>query len=511
MSYHSQLDRQRTPIYTGSSTSYEVSLEYDTTYTWQVTAFDAESHTESPIWTFATETYVPPPPPNTPPSQPDLTTPAHGLNDLPVTTTLSWTATDPDNDPLTVYLGPTDGQRTPIYTGSSTSYEVSLEYDTTYTWQVTAFDHDTSTPSLPWQFKTCAKPEVNDWTLIIYLDGDNNLEYYANLELQEILLVDYGEDCTVIALIDGKGPDNSQVHIINEGHHYELPPSTLNINYDNEVNMGSSTTLQEVVEFAFAEYPAKQYLLELWNHGYGWRGICRDEYDNDRLTLSEIRDVVAEACGNYHEKIDVLVYTACTMAELECVYGLGSYVDYFVGSQETILATGMPHEEIFGNIGHNSELNAIEVCHVIVDAYSSYYRNTHDATIAVWQLSNIESLNGAVDRFAQVLIGKMATQSQNIKTALESSESFEGIGYRDLYDFALNVQTNCPGDAEIERAAEAVLQNISKVVQCEWHGNYHDNAHGISIYLPNVGSYVFLYEDTQFAVNTHWDEWLQTW
>ncbi|MEA2054092.1 MAG: hypothetical protein U9O96_03090 [Candidatus Thermoplasmatota archaeon] len=44
----------------------------------------------------------------------------------------------------------------------------------------------------------------------------------------------------------------------------------------------------------------------------------------------------------------------------------------------------------------------------------------------------------------------------------------------------------------------------------EWHGNEHQNAHGISMYFPPEGNYVSSYENTDFALHTHWDEFLQT-
>ena len=58
-------------------------------------------------------------------------------------------------------------------------------------------------------------------------------------------------------------------------------------------------------------------------------------------------------------------------------------------------------------------------------------------------------------------------------------------------------------------AAQTVMENVTKVVFAEWHGEDHQNAHGISIYFPLEENYVNSYENTDFAINTHWDEFLE--
>ncbi|MFO8133727.1 MAG: hypothetical protein R6U10_07370, partial [Thermoplasmatota archaeon] len=85
--------------------------------------------------------------PNHPPGTPTAPTPSTDASDVTITPTLTWTGSDPDGDELsyTVQLAAQGEPRDTVYTGSATQATISLDYNTTYTWQVTATDNKAST------------------------------------------------------------------------------------------------------------------------------------------------------------------------------------------------------------------------------------------------------------------------------------------------------------------------------------------------------------------------------
>ncbi len=139
-----------------TATSYDPigELQNDTTFYWQIISWDeyGASATGS-IWSFTTE-----PEPNQPPYEPSNPVPNNGATDVSIYTDLSWSGGDPENDNVTydVYFGTTSPPQKVNSNQSSNSYDPgTLEFDTTYYWQIVAWDeYGLSTSGPIWNFTT---------------------------------------------------------------------------------------------------------------------------------------------------------------------------------------------------------------------------------------------------------------------------------------------------------------------------------------------------------------------
>jgi len=129
------------------------SLEFTTTYYWQITANkNDEILLNGDVWYFTTDY-----PDNFPPSQPSNPVPADWETDLPVDITFSWECLDPDNDQIyyDFYLG-TDTIPSLKYEDlADNQIEIdSLDYNTTYYWKIVAADGEFYQTSQLWRFTT---------------------------------------------------------------------------------------------------------------------------------------------------------------------------------------------------------------------------------------------------------------------------------------------------------------------------------------------------------------------
>ncbi|UCF50493.1 MAG: DUF2341 domain-containing protein [Thermoplasmatales archaeon] len=138
-----------------SETSYSPGiLDFETTYYWQIVAYDVHGESaDGPEWYFTTTA-------NNPPNKPFNPDPSDGTTDVPVDKILSWSGGDPDGDDVfyDVYFGTTTDP--PIISNhqSSTEYDPDLVHNTTYYWKIVAWDvHETSTEGDLWEFKTLEK------------------------------------------------------------------------------------------------------------------------------------------------------------------------------------------------------------------------------------------------------------------------------------------------------------------------------------------------------------------
>jgi len=136
------------------ATSYDPStLEFETTYYWQIVAEDNDGATTSgPVWHFTTRGNEAP----NAPSDPD---PEDEETDVTVDKILGWTGGDPDGDDVTydIYLGDSSPPPKVKSNHSDTNYDPpgALDFDTEYNWKIVAWDEfGYSTPGPQWSFST---------------------------------------------------------------------------------------------------------------------------------------------------------------------------------------------------------------------------------------------------------------------------------------------------------------------------------------------------------------------
>lgn len=151
---------------TTSSSSLVVSLDFNTTYQWRVRAINnAGSGPWSEARSFSTRD-VPPP------GQVSLTSPSNGALGLTMPISLQW-ETDEYASSYVIEIAK-DGEVDQTTTSSSNSLNVTLDYETTYTWRVKSKNSNgESTWSDSWTFST-AEGLVDSITTLSPTDGATN-------------------------------------------------------------------------------------------------------------------------------------------------------------------------------------------------------------------------------------------------------------------------------------------------------------------------------------------------
>jgi len=138
-------------------------MEYSTHYYWQIIAWDNHgASTSGPVWDFTTGSE-----PNDPPYPPSDPSPDDGATDVDINAILSWNCSDPDGDDLTydVYFEADDPTPDVLVSDDQTETTFdpgTLDYETTYYWQIIAKDtHSATTDGPIWSFTTEFEPIPN--------------------------------------------------------------------------------------------------------------------------------------------------------------------------------------------------------------------------------------------------------------------------------------------------------------------------------------------------------------
>ncbi len=367
---------------------------------------------------------------------------------------------------------------------------------------------------------------TKSWTMMVYLDGDNNLESAAVGDFLEMASAGSDSNVAILAQMDRIGGyDSSYGDWADTKRFYITPgltPEAANGIGIGEVNMGDPETLLKFIRWAKAKAPATHYFLVMWDHGSGWRSVdpyapptkgvsFDDTSGGDAIDSKELRDVLATATSGGTYPIDIVGLDACMMAMDEIDTQIKPYGLIRVSSEETEPNDGWPYDTILSALKTNYTWSGSQLATKIVDDYYSSYGN--DQTQSAVNLGSLyTTLNTAVDSFAQAMINNGNNWIAELYSSRNNTTQFSYTYYVDLWDFADWVRINV-SDPTINAAAITVKNAITAAVIHEHHGTAWPWARGISIYFPKTsGEYDARYDGSSgflvLTANTHWDEWI---
>lgn len=408
------------------------------------------------------------------------------------------------------------------------------------------------------------------WTVLVYLDGDNNLENYAIEDLVEMENVGSDDDLTIIVLLDTWSyTEDTHWLLIEEGvSHYDAETGELTcdchlfpeVECPGEVDMGDGSRLTWAVVTAFTYAPADNYMLVLWDHGGGWRGVCYDDSSLadgtdgwvSRLTTPETAASLAAAQTELRKGVDedykltILGYDACLNAMIEVIYENRNVADYMFASINLVPGQGMGYEAFLSFMKQDPTPSIEEIGIKIVDSYIEYYENLvsetgqgleyfGDTTLSFIKLGDrVTELVEDIDALVHELFEGNYMNDSRYRGAIESAESrtpriptYEGehLPFVDLGRYADLLGQKIP---ELASLTDKIETGVDEVVVYENHvtsaGGAVLNTTGISIYFTCSYYWInpaYWFEDIEdaellgentlyygmaFTVDTWWDE-----
>ena len=127
------------------------------------------------------------------------------------------------------------------------------------------------------------------WTVMVYLAGDNNLDAAGTADLLEMKRVGSTDRVTLLAQFDRSGAGRATNRYLLRKN---TPLADDVVTALGETDTGDPAILRDFVTWAAAQHPARHYLLVLWNHGSGWDDS--NLYQGDYFSGAGL----AQACGD---------------------------------------------------------------------------------------------------------------------------------------------------------------------------------------------------------------------
>jgi hypothetical protein len=394
--------------------------------------------------------------------------------------------------------------------------------------------------------------QTSQWTWLIYMAGDNNLEGRGREDLGKMKQVGSTPNVKVIVQFDTKKNETTRYLVEkNNAKVVEQLPG---------VDCGDPKVLTQFIQWGTKNYPAQHYLLDVWSHGGGWENPPSNSYDafglvkpltapksprlksalfrttvekyytnpatqpyialdvssHDYLDTQELRSGVLEALAG-GRKLDIFGCDACLMNMLEIAYEMKDTSNFMVGSEETVPGRGWPYAAILNGLVDEPTMTPADLAKTIVTEYGKYYEKAEEtATQSALDLNQIQSAAAAVNELANALLVDLGNVAKAVSEARDHAQKFTEPKYVDVGDLADQLIKRLPQNAKVESAAKNILKALSPtaknsfVIQNAKWGLKVQRASGVSIYFPSQGDdYARDYRHLALSKEGNWVKFLE--
>ncbi|MDO8806371.1 MAG: clostripain-related cysteine peptidase [Elusimicrobiota bacterium] len=276
------------------------------------------------------------------------------------------------------------------------------------------------------------------------------------------------------------------------------------------VDMGDYRQLVEFGKWAKLNYPARKYMLIVWNHGDGWKnkgfgqpvlkGISYDDETGNGISTVNLGLAVREMGG-----VDIYASDACLMQMAEVAYELKDAAKITVGSEENEPGDGWAYDYFLSRVHSNkANLTPDVMAAAAVQGYKAFYGEKGTAaTQSAMRTSGMNAFKTLLDQWAELV---MQEDKAMVKEALNAATAFGGAGSRDLIHFMENVHGKTKSGALKAKTVTVMNHLYNKVIIDNGAtGDKFEKAYGLAAYLPTY-SYEADYDELAWAKEGKWDD-----
>lgn len=383
---------------------------------------------------------------------------------------------------------------------------------------------------------TCRQTEhIASWTVMVYLNGDNELNDFAMADFNEMASVGSTQETNIVVQFDRQGtevsgPNWSQTlrFLVLKGMSATVKNAYADL---GEQDMASGSTVEDFVRSSINAFPARHYALVLWGHGSGSRRPAAQAYSGDQSTpvpdvcngwtsrvvspfkggtndgsdiggkqmlyMRELEDALKRALRG--KRIDVVVFDECVMGMVENAYALRDTVDYMVASQEMIPWDGFDYRKWMSALTAKPSMAPSSFATMLVRSYESVYRESFACrTMSAIDVKKMPRLGRALSHLADALILDLTIERQAIIDTRTDCKVYgnpdcaQGSCYYhvDLIRFCERLQVRSDSPA-IRQSAEEVILSAKAAILCSEAGTSAmrlKGSNGLSIYFPPDGN-----------------------
>ncbi len=298
---------------------------------------------------------------------------------------------------------------------------------------------------------------AHTWTVLVYMDGDNDLESYVMHDLNELEQGGEGGGVRVLVQADriegyadngGDWTGTRRFEIVGDQSNSMVSPVVEDL---GELDMGDPQTLADFLSWARAYAPAEHYALFLWNHGDSWTAradmIASDDTSGSWMSIAE-GDLTAGLQAHVAEAgpIDLIGFDACYMASWEVAHSLKDQGRILLASEAWVGGEGVFYAPFLKGLRANPSGDVGEMA---VAAAALSVAEGGERTFSAIDLTKIEAVSEAVDALAGWGLGSAETTDllNQARRRAEGADPDWPKWYLDLGSLADSAAEGAPPEA----------------------------------------------------------------
>ena len=310
-----------------------------------------------------------------------------------------------------------------------------------------------------------------EWTIMIYMAGDNNLAVDMAYAMEQIKTVAAaGADSpNLFVYYDGNSPaiptlycDFSEPGKSRYVRSYKVPHKTYQVPKKENENAANPRSILNFVDWCLNKVEvenggeisfgrrAQKYALIFSGHSLGFQdiGLFKDETSGKSMKMSEFYDTLQGLIGSKKElqeiaeshgwldddqvadkligqKLDILGFDSCVMGMLEVGYQFNAVAKTMIASEGSVPSAGWTYAKILGCLTreHNRNVDAREVAAQFVKEFihsqDAYTVGGVSVDMAAWDLSRLNRLADAFVGLSEALIDCFADPETRIYRQME--------------------------------------------------------------------------------------------
>ena len=394
-----------------------------------------------------------------------------------------------------------------------------------------------SVPSLaegPWNWGAAELSDAREWTIMAFINGDNNLEQAALDDLKEMEAgLPAGGAVEVVVLLDRSDRYSTAFGDEKGAHVYRITRS------DNKdgiastvladlgpIDMSDAKTLTSFVTAATAKFPAKKTALVMWDHGGGWGGMSSDEGAKGadgkipQMSLAAFEKALAEVAPMQPGgAFELAHFDMCLMGQAEVAAACAPYARWMLASTPVEPALGMDYAKFLPLFVAQKPTDELLTDAVHSGCQSFLDGGRTDASLSAYDLSRAERLTRKWRSFADALLPLAAENwaeltrsfywSQNYGPEDDESRGADAIASVDLNDW-LSRLGKLPLGQKLAREIDDLRRAGEGLTIASESGPSLPRCTGLSFYAPlREKNFRADYAETAFDKATGWSDTLR--